>query len=200
MRAPKPPPTRPSNSWAGTPELNASRSRLARTTVLADLFHHCVHVQEVPDLGELSALNAVKSELRNRHPTTGRLDSLESTQVSTGDREVHHDVVVVDNDVPHLPVSVRERGDKRRELRRYGSRLHGGVIDFDRWGIERRHRIEIVVVAIFETGQIQGLVIVTVRHEGARRLKLLDLSSSHPSMGQWLPAEWVSPVGRPAVK
>jgi hypothetical protein len=31
----------------------------------------------VPDLGELVVFEAIKSELRNSHPTTGRLNSLE---------------------------------------------------------------------------------------------------------------------------
>ena len=96
-------------------------------TALADLFQHCVHVEEVPDLGELAAFEAIESELRNSHPPTGGLNSLESPQVGTGDREVHHDVVVVDNDVPHLPVPVREGGDQGRELCRNGGWVHWGA-------------------------------------------------------------------------
>ena len=64
-----------------------------------DLTHHCVHIDEVPDLGELAVFEAIKSELRNSHPTTGRLNSLEGPPVGTGDREVHRDIVAVDNEI-----------------------------------------------------------------------------------------------------
>ena len=76
-----------------------------RVTALTDLFQQCVHVEKVPDLGELAACEAIESELRNSHPPTGRPNALESPQVGARDREVHHDVVVVDNDVPQ-----REKG------------------------------------------------------------------------------------------
>ena len=76
--------------------MTTSTVRLA----LPDLPHHRVHISEVPDLGELAVFEAIKSEFRNRHPTTGRLNPLEGPQMGTGDREVHRDVVAVDNDVP----------------------------------------------------------------------------------------------------
>ena len=59
---------------------------------LPDLPHHRVHIGVVPDLGELVVFEAIKSELRNSHPTTGRLISLEDPPVSTGDREVHRPI------------------------------------------------------------------------------------------------------------
>ena len=51
--------------------------RQAVRLALPDLPHHRVHIGEVPDLGELAVFEAIKSELRNSHPTTGRLNSLE---------------------------------------------------------------------------------------------------------------------------
>lgn len=45
---------------------------------LPDLPHHRVHIGVVPHLGELAAFEAIKSELRNSHPTTGRLNSLKA--------------------------------------------------------------------------------------------------------------------------
>src|SRR5215469_5680530 len=86
------------------------------------------HVGEVPDLGELAVFEAIKSELRNSHPTTGRLNSLEGPQMGTGDREVHRDVVAVDNDVPYRPMPVRKCGDQRGELRRNGGWIHRDVV------------------------------------------------------------------------
>ena len=65
-----------------------------------DLPHHRVHIGEVPDLGELAVFEAIKSEFRNSHPTTGRFNSLEGPPVGTGDREVPRDIVAVDNEVP----------------------------------------------------------------------------------------------------
>lgn len=44
---------------------------------LPDLPHHRVHIGEVPDLGELAVFDAIKSELRNSHWTTGRLEPLD---------------------------------------------------------------------------------------------------------------------------
>jgi len=44
---------------------------------LPDLPHQLVHIGEVPDLSELIVFEVIKSELRNSHPTTGRLNSLE---------------------------------------------------------------------------------------------------------------------------
>jgi hypothetical protein len=52
---------------------------LASSTVrlaLSNLPHQRVHIGEVPDLGELAVFDAIKSELRNSHPTIGRLNSL----------------------------------------------------------------------------------------------------------------------------
>jgi hypothetical protein len=48
-----------------------------RCLALPDRPHHCVHIGEGPDLGELAVFDAIKSELRNSHPTTGGLNSLE---------------------------------------------------------------------------------------------------------------------------
>ena len=45
---------------------------------LPDLRHRRVHIGVVPDLGELSVFEAIKSEPQNSHPTTGRLNSLEN--------------------------------------------------------------------------------------------------------------------------
>ena len=73
--------------------MTTSTVRLA----LPDLPHHRIHIGMVPDLGELVVFEAIKSELRNGHPTTGRLNSLEDPPVGTGDREVHRDMVAVDN-------------------------------------------------------------------------------------------------------
>jgi hypothetical protein len=84
-----------------------------RCLALPDLPHRCVHIGEVPDLGELAVFDAIKSELRNSHPTTGRLNSLEGPPVGTGDSEVHRDIVAVDNDMPCLPMPVRKCGDQR---------------------------------------------------------------------------------------
>ena len=44
---------------------------------LPDLRHRRVHIGVVPDLGELSVFEAIKSEPQNSHPTTGRLNSPE---------------------------------------------------------------------------------------------------------------------------
>jgi hypothetical protein len=63
---------------------------------LPDLPHRRVHIGVVPNLGELAVFEAIKSELRNSHPTTGRLNSLEGPPVGTSDREVHRDIVAVD--------------------------------------------------------------------------------------------------------
>ena len=43
---------------------------------LSNLPHQRAHVGEVPDIGELAVFDAIKSELRNSHPTIGRLNSL----------------------------------------------------------------------------------------------------------------------------
>ena len=45
--------------------------------------------------GELAVFDAIESELRNSHPTTGRLNSLEGPLVGTGDGEVHRDIAAV---------------------------------------------------------------------------------------------------------
>ena len=50
---------------------------------LADLPHQGVHIREVPDLGELVVLEAIKSKLRNGHATASRLNSLEGPSVVT---------------------------------------------------------------------------------------------------------------------
>ena len=71
----------------------------ASTVRLADLPHHCVHIGVVPDLGELAVFDAIKSELRNSHPTIGCLNSLEGPPAGTRDREVHRDIVAVDDEV-----------------------------------------------------------------------------------------------------
>jgi hypothetical protein len=105
----------------------ASTVRLA----LPDLPHHRVHIGVVPDLGELVVFEAIKSELRNSHPTTGRLNSLEDPPLSTGDREVHRDIVAVDNEVPYLPMPVRKCGEQRRELRRNSGWIHRDFVDLD---------------------------------------------------------------------
>ena len=104
------------------PSLESRGARSIRNVFLGppDLPHHRVHISEVPDLGELAAFEAIKSELRNSHPTTGRLNSLEGSPVGTGDREVQRDIVAVDNEVPCLPMPVRKCVDQRRELRRNG--------------------------------------------------------------------------------
>ena len=96
-----------------------------------DLPHQRVHIGEVPDLGELAVFDAIKSELRNSHPTIGRLNSLEGPTVGTGDREVPCDIVVDDDEVPYLPMPVRKCGEQRRELRRNGGWIHRGVVDPD---------------------------------------------------------------------
>src|ERR1700675_2160823 len=134
-------PARPPSATRGTGAgyMATERSNDRTSGSLADLFQQRVHVEEIPDLGELAAVKVIASELGNRHPATGRLNSLESPQVGAGDREVHNDVVVVDNDLPHLPLPVREGGNQGRELRRNGGWLHRGVIDFDGRCIERRH-------------------------------------------------------------
>jgi hypothetical protein len=77
-----------------------------------DLPHHSVHIGEVPDLGELAVFNVIKRELRSRHPTTGRLNFTEDAPMSAGDREVHRDVVAVDNEVPYLPMPVGKCGEQ----------------------------------------------------------------------------------------
>ena len=82
------------------------RSPVSESYLSRDLFHHRVHIGEVPDLGELAVFEAIKSELRNGHPTTGRLNSLEGPPVGAGDREVPGNIVAVDNEVPYLPVPV----------------------------------------------------------------------------------------------
>src|SRR5260370_15485379 len=58
-----------------------------------DLPHHRVHIGEVPNLGELAVFDAIKSELRNSHPTSRRLNSLEGPPAGTGDLELHRDIV-----------------------------------------------------------------------------------------------------------
>src|SRR5260370_15614667 len=90
-----------------------------------------VHIGEVPDLGELAVCEAIKSELRNSHPTTGRFNSLEGPPVGTGDREVPRDIVAVDDEVPYLPMPVRKCGEQRRELRRNRGWIHRDVVDLD---------------------------------------------------------------------
>src|SRR5262252_3621626 len=94
-----------------------------------DLPHDRAHIGEVPDLGELAVFEAIKSELRNSHPTTGRLNSLEGSPVGTGDRKVPRDIVAIDNEVPYLPMPVRKCGEQRRKLRRNGSWTHRDVVD-----------------------------------------------------------------------
>ena len=106
----------------------------ASSAALPDLRHHRVHIGEVPNLGELSVFDTIKSELRNSHPTTGRLDSLEGPTVGTGNREVHRDIVAVDNDVSYFPIPVRKSGDQRCELRRNGGWIHRDVVDASSWG------------------------------------------------------------------
>jgi hypothetical protein len=64
----------------------------AQCVALPDLPHHRVHVRVVPDLGELVVFDAIKRELRDRHPTTSRLDSLEGPLLGTGDPEVHRNI------------------------------------------------------------------------------------------------------------
>ena len=88
-------------------------SSAGAVNALPDLPHHRVHIGEVPNLRELAVFDAIKSELRNSHPTTGRLNSLEGPSVGTGDREVHRDIVAVDNDVSYFPTPVRKCGDQR---------------------------------------------------------------------------------------
>ena len=88
----------PQMSVANTEEYLPGSAALC--LALPDLPHDRAHIGEVPDLGELAVFEAIKRELRNSHPTTGRLNSLEGPQMGTGDREVHRDVVAVDNDVP----------------------------------------------------------------------------------------------------
>src|SRR5690348_11603429 len=96
---------------------------------LSDLPLRRVHIGLVPDLGELSVFEAIKSELQNGHPTTGHLNSLEGPPVGTGDLEVHRDIVAVDNEVPYLPMPVRKCGEQSRELRRNGGWIHRDVVD-----------------------------------------------------------------------
>jgi hypothetical protein len=81
--------------------MTTSTVRLA----LPDLPHHRVHIGVVPDLGELVVFEAIKSELLN------------------SDREVHRDIVAVDNEVPYLPMPVRKCGEQRCESRRNGGWL-----------------------------------------------------------------------------
>ena len=51
--------------------------------------------------------------------------------MGTADREVHCEIVAVDNEVPYLPMPVRKRGEQRRELRRNGGWVHRDVVDLD---------------------------------------------------------------------
>jgi len=87
---------------------HADERRVSVPFTLPDLPDHRVHIGEVPDLGELAVFNVVKRELRSRHPTTARLNFTEDVPMSAGDREVHRDVVAVDNEMPYLPSASRE--------------------------------------------------------------------------------------------
>ena len=131
---------------------------------LPDLLHHRVHIGVVPDLGEFAVFEAIKSELRNSHPTTGRLNSLEGPPVGTGDREVHRDIVAVDNEGPHLLMPVRKCGEQRRELRRNGGWIHRDVIDLDGRRIKLGHLIKIVLIAVLKIRQGQGSVFIVLGH------------------------------------
>ena len=101
-------------SDVGYPQVLAS-SRGPSTVRLAlpDLPHHRVHIGVVPDLGELAVFDAIKSKLRNSHPTISRLNSSERRPVGTGDREVQRDIVAVDDEVPYLPMPVRKCAENR---------------------------------------------------------------------------------------
>ena len=70
---------------------------------LPDLPYQRSHVGEVPNLGELAVFDAIKSELRNRHPTTGRLTSLEGPPVGTSDREVQRERTSANDPRPFGP-------------------------------------------------------------------------------------------------
>jgi hypothetical protein len=97
---------------------------------LSNLPHQRVHIGEVSDLGELAVFDAIKSELRNSHDDRspqfpGR------PLVGTGDREVHRDIVAVDEEVLYLPIPVRKCGEQRRELRRNGDWIHSLILMVD---------------------------------------------------------------------
>jgi hypothetical protein len=51
---------------------------------------------------------ALESELRNNHRAIGRLNSVKGASVRTGDREAHGDIVAVDNEMPYLPMPIRD--------------------------------------------------------------------------------------------
>src|SRR6516165_10165778 len=140
-------------SVANTEEYLSGSAALC--VALPDLLHDGAHIGEVPDLGELAVFEAIKSELRNSHPTTGRLNSLEGPPVRTGDPEVHRDVVAVDNEVPYLPMPVRKCGDQRRELRRNGGWIQRDIVDLDGRRIKRRHSIKIVLITALKIRQVQ---------------------------------------------
>jgi hypothetical protein len=108
--------------------LASSRGPSTVCLALSNLPHQRVHIGEVPDLGELAVFDAIKSELRNSHPTIGRLNSLEGPLVGTGDREVTRDIVAVDDQVPYLPMPVRKCGEQRRQLVTTYSELKYGPI------------------------------------------------------------------------
>jgi hypothetical protein len=85
--------------------------------------------------------------------------------VGTGDRDVHDDVVAVDNEAPYLPMPVRKCGTQRRELRRNVGCSHRGAVDLDGRCMKRHDPIKIALVTVLSVRQVQGSGFVGLGHQ-----------------------------------
>jgi hypothetical protein len=108
----------------------------AAILALADLPHQRIHIGVIPHFDDLALFQAIKRELGNSHLPTGRLDSLEDSPMGAGDRKSHRDIGTVDNDVPDIPMPVRERREDGCELGQGGWRIHSDAVDLDRRRVE----------------------------------------------------------------
>jgi hypothetical protein len=89
---------------------------------------------------------ALESELRNNHRAIGRLNSVKGASVRTGDREAHGDIVAVDNEMPYLPMPIRD------------------VVDLDGRCINDAIRSKSRSLQHSRQRQVQGPVFVALRH------------------------------------